>query len=189
MTVWRVAHFIGGCVSLVKLTQESQTGNITEGYKYYFQAGGVSKVVQQCYLAPFLACYTHIIIQLKFNASTNDTGACIFFILTYLAEMLYQIQIHGVSPMPTPEIHYSHSFGMGFWIAEDGTLMSCPAMDDADGRTTMDVDNAIAVDEWDDPSVYSPEHMIVLAQIVQICTLKRDYVNIGYYAERFSPVA
>ena len=96
---------------------------------------------------------------------------------------------YGVSPMPTPEIHYSHSFGMGFWIAEDGTLMSCPAMDDADGRTTMDVDNAIAVDEWDDPSVYSPEHMIVLAQIVQICTLKRDYVNIGYYAERFRPVA
>ena len=87
--------------------------------------------------------------------------------------------------MPTPEIHYSVAFGMGFWIAEDGTLMSCPALDDAEGRTTMDVDNAIAVDEWDDPSVYSPEHMLVLAQIVQICTLKRDYVNIGYYAERF----
>ena len=88
MTVWQVAHFIGGCVSLVKLTQESQTENITEDYRYYFQAGGVSKVVQQCYPAPFLACYTHIIIQLKFNASTNDTSACIFFILTYLAEML-----------------------------------------------------------------------------------------------------
>ena len=29
--------------------------------------------------------------------------------------------------MPKPEIHYSHSFGMGFWIAEDGLLMSCPA--------------------------------------------------------------
>ena len=82
MTVWQVAHFIGGCVSLVKLTQESQTGNITEDYRYYFQAGGVTKVVQQCYLAPFLACYTHIIIQLKFNASTNDTSACIFFMLT-----------------------------------------------------------------------------------------------------------
>ena len=88
------------------------------------------------------------------------------------------------TPMPLPEIHYSHAFGMGFWIAEDGTLMSCPAVHD-----TMDVDNAIAVDEWDDPSVYSPEHMIVLAQIVQICTLKRDYVNIGYYAERFRTVA
>ena len=87
--------------------------------------------------------------------------------------------------MPKPEIHYSVAFGMGFYIAEDGTLMSMPAVTDADGRTTMDVDNEIAVDEWDDPSVYSPSHMMVLAQIMQICTLKRDYVNIGYYAEKF----
>ena len=87
--------------------------------------------------------------------------------------------------MPKPEIHFSPVFGMGFWIAENGTLMSCPAIDDANGRTTMDVENAVAVDEWDDPSVYSPEHFLVLAQIVGICTLKRDYVNIGYYAEKF----
>ena len=87
--------------------------------------------------------------------------------------------------MPKPEIHYSVAFGMGFYIAEDGTLMSMPAVTDADRRTTMDIDNEIAVDEWDDPSVYSPEHFLVLAQIMQICTLKRDYVNIGYYAERF----
>ena len=53
--------------------------------------------------------------------------------------------------MPKPEIHYSHSFGMGFWIAEDGLLMSCPAMEDAEERTTMDVENAISVSEWDDP--------------------------------------
>jgi len=46
MTVWQVAHFIGGCVSLVKLTQESLTGNITIDYKYYFSAGGVATVVQ-----------------------------------------------------------------------------------------------------------------------------------------------
>ena len=83
--------------------------------------------------------------------------------------------------MPKPEIHFSHSFGMGFWIAEDGTFMSCPAFENG----SFDVENAIAVDEWDDPSVYSPAHMQVLAQIVQVCTLKRDYVNIGYYAERF----
>ena len=88
------------------------------------------------------------------------------------------------TPMPLPEIHYSHAFGMGVWIAEDGTLMSCPAVHD-----TMDVDNAIAVEEWDDFSVYSHNHMAILAQIVQICTLKRDYVNIGYYAERFRTVA
>ena len=88
------------------------------------------------------------------------------------------------TPMPLPEIHYSEAFGMGFWIAEDGTLMSCPAVGSA-----MDVDNAIAVDEWDDFSVYTTDHMQILAQIVQICTLKRDYVNIGYYAERFRTVA
>ena len=50
------------------------------------------------------------------------------------------------------------------------------------------INNEIAVDEWDDPSVYSPAHMIVLATIMQICTLKRDYVRIGYYAERFGGV-
>ena len=87
--------------------------------------------------------------------------------------------------MPKPEIHYSHSFGMGFWIAEDGLLMSCPAVTDELGGTTMDVENAVAVSEWDDPSVYTPDHLLALADITQICTLKRDYVNIGYYAERF----
>ena len=87
--------------------------------------------------------------------------------------------------MPQPEIHYSPAFGMGFWIAEDGTLMSCPAFENG----SFDIENAIAVDEWDDPSVYTTDHLILLAQIVQICTLKRDYVNIGYYAERFRTVA
>ena len=87
--------------------------------------------------------------------------------------------------MPQPEIHYSHAFGMGFWFAEDGNLMSCPAMEDAEGRTTMDVENAICVDEWDDFTVYNHHHMRLLASIAGICTLKRDYVNIGYYAERF----
>ena len=87
--------------------------------------------------------------------------------------------------MPLPEIHYSHAFGMGFWIDEDGTLMSCPAFE----NHSFDIDNAIAVEEWDDFTVYSHHHMQLLAQIVGICTLKRDYVNIGYYAERFRTVA
>ena len=88
--------------------------------------------------------------------------------------------------MPTPEIHYSVAFGMGFWIAEDGKLMSCPAIDNENG-TTMDVDNAIAVEDWNDFSVYNQYHFELLAQIVQNCTLKRDYVNISYYAEKFRP--
>ena len=86
--------------------------------------------------------------------------------------------------MPKPEIHFSHAFGMGFWIAEDGTFMSCPAFENG----SFDVENAIAVDEWDDFTVYSHNHMQLLASIVGICTMKRDYVNIGYYAERFRPV-
>ena len=87
--------------------------------------------------------------------------------------------------MPKPEIVMSFTFGMGFWIAEDGTLMSCPAMEGG----TFDVENAMAVSEWDDISVYSKEELHHLTSIMQMCTLKRDYVNIGYYAERFRPVA
>ena len=83
--------------------------------------------------------------------------------------------------MPKPEIHFSPVFGMGFWIAEDGTLISCPAFENG----SFDVENAIAVDEWDDFTVYNHHHMRLLASITGICTLKRDYVNIGYYAERF----
>ena len=85
------------------------------------------------------------------------------------------------TPMPLPEIHYSHAFGMGFWIAEDGTFMSCPAFE----YGAFDVENAIAVEDWDDFSVYSIHHMQILAQLMRMCTLKRDYVRIGYYAERF----
>ena len=87
--------------------------------------------------------------------------------------------------MPKPEIHFSPVFGMGFWIAEDGTLMSCPAFENG----SFDVENAIAVSEWGNTDAYTTDHIQVLAQITQICTLKRDYVNIGYYAEKFRPVA
>ena len=86
--------------------------------------------------------------------------------------------------MPKPEIHYSVAFGMGFYIAEDGTLMSMPAVNNG----SFDIENEIPVEEWDDFSVYSHNYMRILAQITQICTLKRDYVNIGYYAERFGGV-
>ena len=86
--------------------------------------------------------------------------------------------------MPKPEIHYSHAFGMGFYIAEDGTLMSMPAFNNG----SFDIENEIPVEEWDDFSVYSHNYMAILVQITQICTLKRDYVNIGYYAERFGGV-
>ena len=53
---------------------------------------------------------------------------------------------------------------------------------------SFDIENAVAVEEWDDFSVYSKDHMQILAQLVRMCTLKRDYVNIGYYAEKFAGV-
>ena len=87
--------------------------------------------------------------------------------------------------MPKPEIVMSSAFGMGFWIDADGTFMSCPAFE----YGAFDVDNAVPVDEWDDFSVYSIHHMQILAQLVRMCTLKRDYVNIGYYAEKFGRAA
>ena len=91
--------------------------------------------------------------------------------------------------MPKPEIHFSPVFGMGFYIDADGTFMSVPVFEDSNGRTTMDVENEIPVKEWGNTDAYTTDHIQVLAQIMEICTLKRDYVNIGYYAERFGRVA
>ena len=81
-------------------------------------------------------------------------------------------------------VYSSVTFGMGFWIDEEGIFMSCPAFE----YGSFDIENAFPVEDWDDFSVYSQDHMRILAQLVRMCTLKRDYVNIGYYAERFSGV-
>ena len=78
----------------------------------------------------------------------------------------------------------SSAFGMGFLIDEDGTFMSCPAFEFG----AFDVENAVPVEDWDDFSVNSQDHMRILAQLVRMCTLKRDYVNIGYYSEKFAGV-
>ena len=87
--------------------------------------------------------------------------------------------------MPKPEIVMSSAFGMGFWIDEEGVFMSCPAFEFG----SFDIDNAVPVEDWDDFSVYSKDHMQILAQLVRMFTLKRDYVNIGYYAEKFGRAA
>ena len=86
--------------------------------------------------------------------------------------------------MPKPEIHYSVVFGMGFYIDEDGTFMSMPALENG----SFDIGNEIPVKEWGNTEAYTTDHIQILAQIMEICTLKRDYVRIGYYAERFRPV-
>ena len=87
--------------------------------------------------------------------------------------------------MPKPEIHYSVAFGMGFYIAKDGTLMSMPAFENG----SFDIENEIPVKEWGNTDAYTTDHIQILAQIMQICTLKRDYVNIGYYSEKFGSVS
>ena len=53
----------------------------------------------------------------------------------------------------------------------------------------FDIENQIPVDEWGNTDAYTTDHLTLLAQIVQICTLKRDYVNIGYYSEKFGRTA
>ena len=73
--------------------------------------------------------------------------------------------------MPKPEIYMSHTFGMGFWIDDRGNFMSCPAFENG----SFDVENAICVDEWDDFSVYTLNHMRHLAHVVRICTMKREF--------------
>ena len=70
---------------------------------------------------------------------------------------------------------------MGFYISEDGTLMSMPAFENG----SFDLENEIAVSDWENTDAYTTDHIQVLASIMQVCTLKRDYVNISYYAERF----
>jgi hypothetical protein len=72
--------------------------------------------------------------------------------------------------------------------SHSSTGISFPISNDSDSSdVAFDIGNEIPVDEWDDFSVYNSNHMKLLASIVGICTLKRDYVNIGYYAERFRP--
>ena len=93
--------------------------------------------------------------------------------------------------MPKPEIHFSPLFGMGFYIDADGTFMSMPALENG----SFEYGSEIPVKEWGNTDAYNfvhinyIDHIQTLAQIMEICTLKRDYVRIGYYAERFGRVA
>ena len=77
-----------------------------------------------------------------------------------------------VTEMPMPDIWYSPIFGMGFCTAGDYDMM-----------------NAIPVSDWENwEEINTPENLSCLADIVQVCTLKRDFANIGYYSRKFSPV-
>ena len=83
-----------------------------------------------------------------------------------------------------PEIWYSQYLEW-FLINDIGLLMSpafCTAGD-------YDMDNAIPVSDWENwEEINTPANLSCLADIVQVCTLKRDFANIGYYSRKFSPV-
>ena len=76
----------------------------------------------------------------------------------------------------------SERLGMHFWIDEDAVFMSAPSY--ATGG--CDMDNAIAVEDWenfDELSAHELSHLFGF--VFKMCVLKRDYVKIGYYSNLF----
>ena len=77
----------------------------------------------------------------------------------------------------------SETLGMHFWIDEDAVFMSAPSYATGGG---CDMDNAIAVEDWESFSELTPDDLSHLFGFVfKMCILKRDYVRIGYYAKVF----
>ena len=77
----------------------------------------------------------------------------------------------------------SERLGMHFWIDEDAVFMSAPSYATGGG---CDMDNAIAVEDWESFSELTPDDLSHLFGFVfKMCVLKRDYVRIGYYAKVF----
>ena len=77
----------------------------------------------------------------------------------------------------------SETLGMHFWIDEDAVFMSAPSYATGGG---CDIDNAIAVEDWenfDELSAHELSHLFGF--VFKMCVLKRDYVRIGYYAKVF----
>ena len=77
----------------------------------------------------------------------------------------------------------SETLGMHFWIDEDAVFMSAPSYATGGG---CDMDNAIAVEDWESFSELTPDDLSHLFGFVfKMCVLKRDYVRIGYYSKLF----
>ena len=77
----------------------------------------------------------------------------------------------------------SETLGMHFWIDEDAVFMSAPSYATGGG---CDMDNAIAVEDWESFSELTPDDLSHLFGFVfKMCILKRDYVRIGYYSKVF----
>ena len=77
----------------------------------------------------------------------------------------------------------SETLGMHFWIDEDAVFMSAPSYATGGG---CDMDNAIAVEDWESFSELTPDDLSHLfGYVFKMCVLHRDYVRVGYYAKVF----
>ena len=77
----------------------------------------------------------------------------------------------------------SERLGMHFWIDEDAVFMSAPSYATGGG---CDMDNAIAVEDWESFTELTPDDLSHLfGYVFKMCILHRDYVRVGYYAKVF----
>ena len=77
----------------------------------------------------------------------------------------------------------SERLGMHFWIDEDAVFMSAPSYATGGG---CDMDNAIAVEDWESFSELTPDdYSHLFGYVFKMCILHRDYVRVGYYSKLF----
>ena len=77
----------------------------------------------------------------------------------------------------------SERLGMHFWIDEDAVFMSAPSYATGGG---YDMDNAIAVEDWESFTELTPGDLSHLfGYVFKMCILHRDYVRVGYYSKVF----
>ena len=77
----------------------------------------------------------------------------------------------------------SERLGMHFWIDEDAVFMSAPSYATGGG---CDMDNAIAVEDWESFTELTPDdYSHLFGYVFKMCILHRDYVRVGYYSKLF----
>ena len=77
----------------------------------------------------------------------------------------------------------SERLGMHFWIDDNGVFMSAPSYATGGG---CDMDNAIAVEDWESFSELTPDDLShIFGYVLTLCVIKRDYVKVGYYSKLF----
>ena len=80
-------------------------------------------------------------------------------------------------------ITHSELLGYSFWIDEDAVFMSAPSYATGGG---CDMDNAIAVSDWESFTELTPDdYSHLFGYVFKMCILHRDYVKVGYYSKVF----